>query len=556
MRSVLFVGIIIASALEVQKPVAPAAGTARISGVVVAADSGLPLPGVMVTIGGSTLATHAAMTDADGRYRAEGLPAGRYVLTFNKAGFVTLEHGQRTAFSPRTPLSLREGQAVEDAHIALPRAGAIEGRVTDGSGQPLADVAVAALRPEYTAEGFTLVRSGRQATTDDRGAYRLWGLDAGDYYVRATRGLLVFTDSGMSGYASQPGLAAVYFPGTADVDAAGRVPVRHGQEVSGLDIALLPVRTARVRGTVAGPASIKGGTGVSLVRAGPVPGLAGVAEADADGHFELAGVPPGRYMLRAQAMPPEIWKEVARTGRPGVMLRTRDVHYGVVPIDVAGEDIDGVIVRTSPGGIIQGQVVLDGRPYSPEKGVTIAAAPADATSLAATPQVLAVSPDGTFELANLFGTFVLRLSGLPSSLAMVAVTHSGVDVTDAGVRVTPGAAEADVRIEVAPPATRLSGRVEDGCAAGAECDVLVFSRDDLKWTLPQSRYVRRTRTVEGRFDIAGLPEGSYMAVALPAIDRNRERDPAFLRQLAASPLAAPVTLGGGRPEATNLRIAR
>jgi hypothetical protein len=221
--SALF-GIILASALEVQqKPVAPAAGTARISGVVVAADSGLPLPGVMVTIRGGTIATQAAMTDADGRYRAEGLPAGRYVLTFNKAGFLTLEYGQRTAFSPRTE---------------------------------------------------------------------------------------------------------------------------------------------------------------------------------------------------------------------------------------------------------------------------------------------------------------------------------------------PGATEEDVRIEVAPPATRLSGRVEDGCAAGAECDVLIFSRDDLKWTLPRSRYVRRTRTVEGRFEIAGLPEGSYVAVALPAIDRNRERDPAFLRHLAASPLAVPVTLGAGRPEAVDLRVVR
>jgi hypothetical protein len=446
MRFVLFVGIILASALEVQqKPAVSASGTGRISGVVVAADSGLPLPGVMVTIGGSTLATQAAMTDADGRYGAESLPAGRYVLTFNKAGFVTLEYGQRTAFSPRTPLSLREGQVVDNAHISLPRAGAIEGRVTDGLGQPLADVAVTALRPEYTPDGFTLVRSGRQVTTDDRGAYRLWGLDAGEYYVRATLGSLVFADSGMPGYASPPGLAAVYFPGTADVDAAGRVPVRHGQEVTGLDIALFPVRTARVRGTVAGPAPINGGTAVSLVRAGPVPGLAGVAEADADGHFELA---------------------------------------------------------------------------------------------------------------NLFGTFVLRLSGLPPSLAMVAVTHAGVDVTDAGVRVTPGATEEDVRIEVSAPATRLSGRVEDGCAAGAECDILIFSHDDLRWTLPQSRYVRRTRTVEGRFEVTGLPEGPYVAVALPAIDRNRERDPAFLRQLATSPLAVPLTLGPGRPEAVDLRIVR
>lgn len=534
-----------------QKALEAPTGTGRISGVVVAADSGLALPGVMVTVGTAGAGSFFMTTGADGRYVAQGLVAGRYRLTFSKAGFVTLEYGQRTAFSPASPIELRGGQAIDTAHVSLPRAGAIEGRVTDASGQPLADVPVRALRPEWGNDGVRLVPAGRQVATDDRGGYRLWGLDSADYYVSATFGLSSLTAS-----PAVPGtrvFAPVFFPGTGDVDLAARVPVRRG-DVTGIDIALSPVRTARVRGTVVANPIISGGTALSLVRAGGVAGLAGVVETQPDGSFEFRAVTPGKYALRAMAAPPAVWEKVAATGRPDALSQTRDVQIGVMALEVSGEDIDGVALQTTRPGILKGRVLLDGQPYEPQGRVAISPAPADAFSLVVASLALAVEPDGTFELANLLGRFVLRVQGLPASLGLSAVTQSRVDVTDSGVQVSPGETVEDVLIELAPPATRLTGRVASGCEAVAECDVLVFARDEQRWTLPQTRYVARARTSDGRFDVAGLPAGSYLAVALPSLERGRERDPAFLRELAASPLAASVTLHPGQPQAIGVSL--
>ena len=65
-------------------------------GFVVAADSGLPLRRAMIRAmasdgrgGGMTT------TDADGRFEIKELPAGRYSLMATKAGYVSMQYGQR-----------------------------------------------------------------------------------------------------------------------------------------------------------------------------------------------------------------------------------------------------------------------------------------------------------------------------------------------------------------------------------------------------------------------------------------------------------------------------
>jgi hypothetical protein len=55
-----------------------------LSGLVVNSWDGRPLPGVVVTIRGTIL---AGTTDASGRYRIEGVPAGEHSVRFSKSGF-------------------------------------------------------------------------------------------------------------------------------------------------------------------------------------------------------------------------------------------------------------------------------------------------------------------------------------------------------------------------------------------------------------------------------------------------------------------------------------
>ena len=99
--------------------------------------------------------------------------------------------------------------------------------------------------------------AGRIGQTNDLGQFRIYGLPPGDYYVTATyRDLGSFAmDFGMgapngSGSGSMPtsGYAPTYYPGTPSPTDAQRVSVSVGQEMTGVDISLLPVKLARVTG--------------------------------------------------------------------------------------------------------------------------------------------------------------------------------------------------------------------------------------------------------------------------------------------------------------------
>ncbi|MBL9172470.1 MAG: carboxypeptidase regulatory-like domain-containing protein, partial [Verrucomicrobiales bacterium] len=58
--------------------------TGSIGGMVVNGWDGRPLSGVIVTVRGTIL---AGTSDASGRYRLEGVPAGEHVVRFSKPGF-------------------------------------------------------------------------------------------------------------------------------------------------------------------------------------------------------------------------------------------------------------------------------------------------------------------------------------------------------------------------------------------------------------------------------------------------------------------------------------
>ena len=132
-------------------PVATPAGTGVIRGRVIAADTGAPIRGALVTI-----ATRGMMltiyTDARGRYELRDLPPGSYSLRAEPNQY------QRQFFSPLAPpsspvapppprVAVFDGQISEAADLALPRAGAIVGRIVDDRGDPISNVQVTALAP-------------------------------------------------------------------------------------------------------------------------------------------------------------------------------------------------------------------------------------------------------------------------------------------------------------------------------------------------------------------------------------------------------------------------
>ena len=143
------------------RPMADApTGTARLRGRVVAADTGSPLRRAQVrAVGGAVRTTRLNTTDVEGRYEFANLPAGRYTISVNKAGYVPLEFGQRRPFDGGRPLDVSDAQIAEGIDFALPRGSVITGRITDDAGDPIVGASVQALRYQYQPGGQRRLQS-------------------------------------------------------------------------------------------------------------------------------------------------------------------------------------------------------------------------------------------------------------------------------------------------------------------------------------------------------------------------------------------------------------
>src|SRR6185436_3701792 len=130
------------------------------------------------------------MTDAAGRFAITDLPEGRYTVSATKPGFVRTVFGAKRFDRPGTPVGLANGQRAE-ASMRMLRGAVISGTIRDENGQPAPGVNVRAMQFRTQNGERTLVNAASSAgiggdTTDDRGAYRIFGLSPGEFVISAT----------------------------------------------------------------------------------------------------------------------------------------------------------------------------------------------------------------------------------------------------------------------------------------------------------------------------------------------------------------------------------
>jgi hypothetical protein len=160
-------------------------GSGIIAGYVTTAGSGGPVRRARVTLSGAELrGGRSTLTNDDGHFTFAALPAGRFTLRASKAGYVDVPFGAKRPGRPGTPIQLVDKQKLENANIALPKGGVITGMVIDESGEPAPGTQVRVMRFVMQTGERTLQSAG-QAQADDRGFYRVWGLQPGEYLVSA-----------------------------------------------------------------------------------------------------------------------------------------------------------------------------------------------------------------------------------------------------------------------------------------------------------------------------------------------------------------------------------
>lgn len=561
-------------------------GTATISGVVLS-DEAKPVPvrRVRVTLNSPELPLgRTEITNDDGRFTFNGLPAGRYAVGATKDAYLFLNYGAARPGRPGTAIELRHG---ESRHITmhLTRGSVITGTVAKANGEPAAGVMVLALSMRYVpAAGERRIQPGAApSTTDDRGVYRIFGLPPGDYVVAATMqrthvpmgDLQRLTDAEIrralaevreTGSMTQrtPGMstssrttkappppeprptltfAPTYYPGTSNPAVAMTVTLGKAEERAGIDISLDSVPTARVGGFVTTSAGSVQGITVGIVPAANTSamfdgGFRGSAPVQPDGSFSFRAVPPGRFLVMALS-----------TVRPTAPGGTALMLGASTEVVVDGEDIGNVMLSLEPGVTIAGRVKFDGARPPPDLGKFRIALPQNimtGMAMVRTLPPLQIDASGQFWL-NGVAPGVYRMSaaipGIRTPLGawwLKSIAMGTAELLDAPLEIRRSAN--DVVVTFSDRASTVSGTAVDRQqkpASGAY--VIVFSADRRTW-FHNSRRVGGIRAdANGRYTIQNLPPGEYFIVATTDVEPGEWFDPLFLERLA--PGAQRFTLG-------------
>jgi hypothetical protein len=526
-------------------------GTAVIRGRILAADTGTPIRRAQVRATAGNNRGRLASTDSEGRFEFRDLPSGRWNITASKAGFVTLRYGQRRPFEAGRPLEVADGQVMNQIDFTLPRGAAITGRVFDEFGDPVAGARVQVLRYQIVQGSRRLMPTGAASQSDDTGAFRVYGLMPGDYYVSATlRAQQADDPDDVATY------APTYFPGTGSVTDAQAITLGLAQEQSGINFGLLPVRTVRLSGVALDSMGIplsNGNVMLSLadqrVGVGP-PGQAlaqfGGGRIGGGGRFTIPNVAPGSYTLTVFS------GRGGAGGRGGALL---DMELASVPLEVGSDDITALSVITGKGATLGGALAsaADATAKLQSGGVQVTLQPfARLVPIPSRPA--RVADDGTFVLTSLFGQGFVRVNGLPQGWTLKSVTIGGVDVTDTPLEFRPNQEIRGAQIVVTNRVIQLSGTAvgADGKPA-RDYTAVLFPDDESKWTAP-SRFIWSARPdQEGKFEMRGLPANSrYLAVAVDYLEDGEANDPEFLASVRDR--ATPLAVADGDTKAIQLRF--
>ena len=535
------------------------------------------------------------LTDPAGRFVFRGLAAGRYQFTAAAPGYLDAAAGQRRPGGVSRPIAIDQGQAVGDLTIRIWPEATIAGTVRDDTGSPVPEVWVSLLRREAGRAGGPAIGELGGARTDDRGVYRLSGIEPGTYYVAvATRtvqapvpgrpgihigdavvqtggdgmwgtsnvlaGLLptsIRSDGRVVGYPS------TYHPSASGLTSATAIDVNAGDDRTGIDVDLRPVTMSRVSGTLVGPGGPEAGIEVALIPAFAVNqtierthGTISTTS-DATGAFAFVAVPAGQYRLRA-------WR------RPQILVIGRDplppdaTLWSEARVVVGDAVIEDLTVTLQPGATVSGRIRFEGsaplpNPVQLQTPLSVAFEPpwflAFGARMAArvTPAFEFLTqglPPGRY-FANLPNNFTNSLSA--RGWHFESVRHDGKDLTCTPL-VLDGRPVTDIDILFSDQRSGLSGAVLDASGRPSpDAAVVVMPADYRAWIddglSPLATY-SAIPTQRGEYELPVRP-GDYLVAVVDDVVLVRWPEAAAIDAIAAT--AAKVTIARGELRRLDLR---
>jgi carboxypeptidase family protein len=472
----------------------------------------------------------AATTDREGNFQVEGLEPLAYMVSAVLPTYIA---------APRDPDANPIGfyRVGETVRIEMIKGGVITGIVKRANGDPVVSAMVRAYMirdskgqpPRY---GIPM----RSRQTDDRGAYRIYGLAPGTYIV-STGGL-----GNASGYSVDPyGSDVPTYAPSSPRDAATEVSVGSGEEVTNIDIRYREEAGHTVSGTASSAvATDQPANGFNLTLTSISNGASQVSytffQSPMAHGFAFSGVADGEYDLIAQQY----------TGASGwVVSEPRRIQ-------VRGADVAGLELIVKPLASIAGSLVLEESKLPecagkrrPLLGETVIG-PWHNEKNAPKEQTQFVWSLGTPTLPDKNGNFVLRslapgqyrfnarplakywyLKSISWPTGAVATSAKGPppdrprDAARNWTNVRMGERLTGLTVTFAEGAASLHGRVDAGEGKKLPSRLFVYlSPAEPDKAEDIVRYFVSLAAEDGGFALANLPPGHYWLTVAPAGDSD------------------------------------
>jgi hypothetical protein len=360
--------------------------------------------------------------------------------------------------------------------------------------------------------------------------------------VPAQMGMMMGPGAPASTGPQNEGHGITYYPGTINVDEAQSITVGLA-EVADASFALVPQRMTRLNGIVRNSQGQPMAATLSLrTQSGGSMSMRGLAMAGPDGRFSVASVPAGEHFVEVSP-------------RPGTE------ESASVAITADGQDITDLVITTSRGKTISGQVVFEGaaaaqtslrvNATSPDFG-----GPAPTRIYDNTQGV--VDENGGFQIRGVSGRALFNVfpvvpgAGAPGWF-LKSVTINGENITDIPFDVSTAGDDTRIEIVMTDKQTVLSGTVRTARGEQATDYTVAVFPDRLREGAMPGRYTRVVRPdQQGRFETRGLPPGDYLAVAVESLEQGGHWDPAFRKHV--EPTAKRFRLTEGQSSAVELQL--
>ena len=476
-----------------------------IQGTVLSGSTGQPLRRAQVVLRPADSKGTALYqtTDESGGFSFPKVSPGRYAITVQRDGYLPLSAGRIGDYKMPPIFSVSSGQTISSFVYRLTPAGVVSGKVKFDDAEPAVNVAIQLYRAFYDRgrHGYAAAASTR---TDDRGEYRVHGLEPGSYYVAALyrappRPADAKEETRKDAFGNplpELSYAVTFFPQVQKMSDAVAVKIAPGDEVGGIDIFLTLVHTVHVRGHVA---SVRGKiTSPSVtLRMNDTDNTASISAPmnvtiDKDQNFEIQGVTAGPYLLMASGTQ----DGVALTGR--------------VPINIGGADVSDAEVLVGPESLWTGKIHLDDDDSTLPEGLTISLQPRRAT---ASPSQAKVSESGEFAVPFVPDeTYDLYVLNGPENSYLKSVRVANTERLAQGLEASSGDPLPELDVRLSTQGGQVIGR-----AVTADPKVVASGATIALIPEPAAGRVQSYQTTQadeyGNFVLKGLAPGRYVLVA-------------------------------------------